>query len=198
MRDHRFQRGDRGRHTANLNNMPVKNHSLVAAFPSGEEITNPGIDVIKWFMRRPYDKFWLYAPTAILSWQRVLYEIGEGPFGDPVVKEEVIRNCQLTLSKHKRQGWFCLHCKSNEDKWSVPFPSAGDKTAWVEGWMCGETRFFLRDCFVKQKDCDDVVEKFIENGGKSSSIKWKPLSQITPHVSQPPENASHVVRFRAG
>ena len=115
--------------------------------------------------------------------------------GKPMVEEVIDKKFQLTLIKHKRIGWFCLHCKSPGSKWSVPFPSGGDKTDWIEHWFCGDTRFFLRDCFIKQNDCDKVVETFVKDGGKTKSVSWKPLSQIKPHVEQPPENASRVVRI---
>ena len=176
--------------------MTVKNHLLVARFPSGEEITNPEFDTIRWLMRRPYDTHWLYSPTAILSWQRSYSEVdGAWPDGRPMIVERVDTKFQLTLIKHKRIGWFCLHCRNTDAKnrWSVPFPPTGDRKSWIEHWSCGDTKFFLRDCFIRHNECEDVVKAFMQNGGRSKTVAWKSLSQITPHSEQPPENATRVV-----
>src|SRR5262245_185017 len=119
---------------------------LVYTDSAGERVKDPDAKFVQAALRGECHQRGSYAPE------------GELTIGNPA------RSC-LLISRHPSWGWYLEFSKYEEPEQKlVGVQPGGDREAWVEHWMGGETSYFLAACFVPQTLADQAVAEFMTSG----------------------------------
>jgi len=131
----------------------------------GTAVANPTVD---------------FPEASIFQKRNPYWRVGSGDSGLEVVEHKGKKDIRLLDEEPvlafwliERHGFFFTYFepRKNDVEQFVPF-AGGESRPWVKHFVCGESMYVPRACFVSRPFAWEVVREFLRSKKRSQAVPW--------------------------